>query len=367
MIKLVDLQKQNEALRKELDHAINNVISSCRFIGGEEKVKFEEEFAAFCNASACASCGNGTDALFLALKCMGIGPGDEVITVSNTFIATSEAVSMTGAKPVFVDVLESTHLIDPDKIEPAITPATKAVIAVHLNGNVCDMDKINHIAKNHNLKVIEDAAQGHGGTYNGRKVGTLADAACFSFFPGKNLGAFGDAGAVVSNNTDFIGYVKAIANHGRKSKYAHDYEGVNSRMDTLQAAILRVKLKHLDKWVKQRQNVAQWYKKLLEGINDIRLLELTKGSECAYHLFPVKVKNRDSVFDAMQEAGVEVGIHYPIPLHEQNAYRHLGYKIDDLPVTHRVASELLSLPIYPELELKQVEFIVEELLKAVKG
>jgi dTDP-4-amino-4,6-dideoxygalactose transaminase len=294
-----------------------------------------------------------------------VGPGDEVITVSHTFIATAEAISLTGARPVFVDVDEATMLLDPDAAAAAITPRTKAIVPVHLYGQPVNMDRLGEVARRHRLVIVEDAAQAHGARWQGRRVGTLGDVACFSFYPGKNLGAYGDAGAVVTNQGALGQRVRMLANHGRTEKYLHEMEGVNSRLDTVQAAILDVKLRHLDAWNEARRQVAARYLEALQG-SDMRLPQVQAAAEPVWHLFVVRVPRRDRLLSRLKEHGIAAGIHYPIPLHLQPAYRHLGIKEGALPITERVAQEIISLPIYPELPLEAVERIagtVRQLLR----
>jgi len=363
-ISLVNLKAQYCLIKKEIDEAIGRVLNNCNFIMGEEVEKFEEEFANFCNAKYAIGVSSGTDALFLALKAINIQKGDEVITVPNTFIATTEAITMVGGKIKFVDINRDTYNIDVTKIEAAITKRTKAIIPVHLFGQPADMDPILEIAKKYNLKVIEDAAQAHGAEYKGKKVGSLGDLACFSFYPGKNLGAYGDAGAVVTNDPEIAQKIAMLRNHGRIKKYEHDFEGYNSRLDAIQAAVLRVKLKYINSWNKARRKHADLYKELLQNDNVILPIE-DKNSKHVYHIFAIRVKNRDRLLNKLKNAGIGVGIHYPIPLHLQPAYRYLGYKAGDFPETERCSSELLSLPMFPELSEKEIKLIVNMIKKCI--
>jgi len=361
-IPLVDLKTQYRTYQKELDTAIQRVIDRAAFIGGEEVTAFEQEFADYCAAGSdtpayCASCGNGTDALFLALRALGIGPGDEVITVAHTFIATAEAISLTGARPVFVEIRESTMLMDPEAMEAAITPRTAAVIPVHLYGQPCEMDHILQIARKHCIKVVEDAAQAHGARWQGQRVGVLGDAACFSFFPGKNLGAYGDGGAVVSTDPDLAQRVRKLANHGRLEKYTHEIEGVNSRLDSLQAAVLRVKLRHLDEWNAARRWIADYYLQALRN-SPLRLPVILPEAEPVWHLFVPRYAQRDVLREGLKAQGIATGVHYPLPLHLQPAYDHLGLRPGTLPITERAATEVMSLPIYPEMTDAQGEHVV---------
>jgi dTDP-4-amino-4,6-dideoxygalactose transaminase len=354
-IPLVGLFDQYQTIKPEIDAAIQNIITSSAFVGGDEVRRFEREFAAYCEAKACVGVGNGTDALYLTLRALGIGPGDEVITVAHTFIATSEAISMTGATPIFIDVLADTMLMDPALIEPAITPRTKAIVPVHLYGQSCDMDAIMEIARKHGLKVVEDAAQAHGGRWRGQRVGSIGDAATFSFYPGKNLGAFGDAGAVVSQDEELIERIRMLANHGRLEKYTHKMEGVNSRLDGMQAAILRVKLRYLDEWNAKRRQIADAYREQLVD-RGITLPIVHENAEPVWHLFVIRISDRKRLQSLLKEEGIASGIHYPVPLHEQPAYedRRASYT---LPATERAAQEVLSLPMYPELSQEQIEAV----------
>lgn len=355
-IPLVDLKAQYSAIRTEVDAAIADVIADAAFIGGQQVRRFEAEFAAFCDASACVGVANGTDALYLALRGLGIGAGDEVVTVSHTFFATAESITLTGAKPIFVDVDPSTLLMDTSKLKAAITARTKAIVPVHLYGHPCDMDAVSAIAKAHGLRVIEDAAQAHGARWRGRRVGSMGDIACFSFFPSKNLGAYGDAGAVVSNDTDLIERIRMLANHGRREKYLHDMQGVNSRLDGIQAAILRVKLRHLDTWNQARRSRAARYLQLLDGL-DLTLPVIQPDSEPVWHLFVIRTGDRDRLAEALKAEGIATGIHFPVPLHRQPACAYLGVPQGSLPVTERVAAEVLSLPIYAEITDRQIDLV----------
>jgi dTDP-4-amino-4,6-dideoxygalactose transaminase len=360
-IPLVGLLEQYRTIKPEIDEAMARVVENSAFIGGEEVRLFESEFAAYCEAKACVGVGNGTDALYLTLKCLGIGPGDEVITVAHTFIATSEAISMTGARPVFIDIKKDTMLMDPALLEAAITARTKAIVPVHLYGQPCEMDAIMDIAARHGLKVVEDAAQAHGARWRGRRVGSIGDAACFSFYPGKNLGAFGDAGAVVSNDQDLIERVRMSANHGRLEKYTHQMEGVNSRLDGLQAAILRVKLRHLDDWNESRRRHAAFYLDSLSG-SDMQTPAIHPDAVPVWHLFVVRVSDREAFQQRLKTEGIATGIHYPVPLHLQPAYEHARILRGTLPATEEVSAEVVSLPMYPELTLEQLEAIANAVM-----
>ena len=357
-IPLVGLKAQYLQIKSEIDAAIAGIIDRTEFIGGGQLRLFEEEFAGYCEAAACVGVGNGTDAIFLALKTLGIGPNDEVITAVNTFIATSEGITATGAKPVFVDVKEETMLMDPAKLEAAITPRTKAIIPVHLYGQPCEMDEILEIARAHKLKVVEDAAQAHGARWKGKRVGSIGDIACFSFYPGKNLGAYGDAGGVVSNDPELIARLRKFANHGSVTKYEHEIEGVNSRLDSLQAAILRVKLRLLDQWNEQRRSHASAY---FEGLRDTEIIPVAvnEHAEAVWHLFVVRTSDRKGFQQQLAEQGISTGIHYPLPLHLQPAYAHFNLYEGSFPVSERITREIVSLPMYPELTATEREFVVE--------
>lgn len=375
-IPLVDLHAQYREIGTDVNAAIERVIRKGAFIGGEEVRSFQAEFAAYCAAPAvdgqpapelhCAACGNGTDALYLSLRALGVGRGDEVITVAHTFIATAEAITLTGARPVFVDVLEDTMLMDPDAVEAAISPRTAALLPVHLYGQPCDMDRLLEIARRHCIPVVEDSAQAHGARWRGQRVGSSGDAACFSFYPGKNLGAYGDAGAMVTRDESLAQRIRMLANHGRKEKYTHEMEGVNSRLDALQAAILRVKLQHLDRWNEARRRHAARYLELLRD-TDIVLPTIRPEAEPVWHLFVVRVREREKLQAQLAQLGISTGVHYPVPLHLQPAYEYLGLERGSLPVTERVADEVMSLPLYPEMTEAQVEEVAEALRSLVQA
>ncbi|MDO8532813.1 MAG: DegT/DnrJ/EryC1/StrS family aminotransferase [Dehalococcoidia bacterium] len=352
-IPLVDLRAQHDANRSEIWAAIERVIESSQFIMGEEVERLEAEFAAFCGARYAVGTSSGTTALQLALLALGVGPGDEVITTPHTFIATAEAVSHVGARPVFVDIDTATYTMDPGKLEAAITPRTKAVIPVHLYGHPADMRRIMEIARRRHLVVLEDAAQAHGAVCEGRKVGAWGDVAAFSFYPGKNLGAMGDAGAVVTNDEAIARQVKLLRNHGRAEKYEHQCVGYNARLDTLQAAVLRVKLRRLEEWNRRRRAIAQVYGQTLAG-TPLVIPSERPGCQAVYHLYVVRSPQRDLLREHLRPQGVETGIHYPLPLHLQPAYSALGYRAGAFPCTEQAAREVLSLPMYPEMTEEQV-------------
>lgn len=352
-IPLVDLKAQYQAIKHEIDEAIASVIAKTAFIGGSFAKKFEDEFATYLGAEFCIGCGNGTDALVLAMKALGIGPEDEVIVPAMTFIATSEAVTQAGGKVVLADVDPVTRNIDPDQVEAAITPNTKAIIAVHLYGRPAAMDRLSAIAEKHGLALIEDSAQAQGATFGGKRIGPLGTVGCFSFYPGKNLGAYGDAGGVVTNDPDLAEKIRMTANHGRVAKYGHLFEGQNSRLDGIQAAVLSVKLAHLDDWNKARRAIANGYRERLQGL-PITLPEDAEGH--VYHLFVIETDNRDELLTHLKENGVGASIHYPDALPRLKAYEYLGHAEGAFPVSERLAKTILSLPIYPDLTEEQMDY-----------
>jgi dTDP-4-amino-4,6-dideoxygalactose transaminase len=357
MIAFVDLTAQYQAIKAEIDSAISRVLDSSQFILGKEVEAFEQDFASYCQADYAVGVNSGTSALHLALLAAGAGPGDEVITVSYTFVASAAAICYTGAKPVFIDIDPQSCTLDVAQLEQAITPRTKAVMPVHLYGNCADMERICAIARRHNLIVIEDAAQAHGAEYKGRRAGSLGDIACFSFYPAKNLGAFGEAGAIVTSRADYAEQLRILRDHGQTQRYYHDMPGYNYRMEALQGAVLRVKLRHLDVWNSARRKHASEYRNLLAEI-DVGLLTETRNSRCVYHIFPVFTPRRDALRASLETAGVATGIHYPVPVHLQLGYEFLGYRKGDLPRTEKASKQTLSLPIYPELTSDDVGYIV---------
>jgi dTDP-4-amino-4,6-dideoxygalactose transaminase len=363
-VPFVDLRAQYRAIRREIDTALAAVLERADFVGGKAVGRFEAAFAEFCGVGAACGVANGTDALTLALKALGVGPGDEVITAVNTFFATAEAVTQAGATVRFVDVDERTLTVDPRALERALTPRTRAVIPVHLYGQPADMDPLRDIAARHGLAVIEDAAQAHGAAYRGRAVGSLGSCAAFSFYPSKNLGAYGDAGMVVSSDAELIHRVRRLANHGRLEKYVHEVEGGNSRLDTVQAAVLEVKLRHLAAWNAARRARAVVYHELLRGL-PVVVPFAAPETDPVYHLYVIRVARRDEVQKALAMRGIDTGIHYPVPLHLQPAYRSLGLAPGAFPVAERAAREVLSLPMYPELTAEQQTRVVEALAGAM--
>lgn len=359
IIPFVSFETMHKEIRYDLDAAYKAVMDSNYFIQGQACEQFEKEFAEYCGVQYCVGVGNGLDALMLILRAMDIGIGDEVIVPSNTYIATALAVSYVGATPVFVEPELDTFNINPSLIEEKITEKTKVIIAVHLQGRPADMDAINAIAKKHNLKVIEDAAQAHGARYKGRKVGSLGDAAGFSFYPGKNLGALGDGGCITTNNKDIADKVRALGNYGSDYKYHHIYKGVNSRLDEMQAAFLSVKLKHLDKWNEERRRIAARY---LSKIHN-PLIHLPKASdevfEHVYHVFVIRCSKRDEIEAYLKENGIGTLKHYPIPMHMQKAYADLGLKEGDLPIAEEISKTVLSIPMYYGITEEQIDYIIE--------
>ncbi|HUL52559.1 MAG TPA: DegT/DnrJ/EryC1/StrS family aminotransferase [Opitutaceae bacterium] len=360
-VPFLDLRAQHDPLRGELLAAIAEVVDRSAFAGGPLVAKFEEEFAAYCQTRAAVGVGSGTEALWLVLLARGIGPGDEVITVPNTFMATAEAISYCGAKPVLVDVDEQTYTLDPSRLERAITPRTKAVIPVHLFGQMADMDPIMEIARRHHLVVIEDACQAHGAEYKGRRAGSIGDAGCYSFYPGKNLGAWGEAGAVVTNDLTLAEKIRILRDHGQERKYHHSCIGWNARMDGIQAAVLRVKLKALDRGNAARRAHARLYDELLGRLTNLTVTPPAGYGVPVYHLYVVRVPERDRILRELAERGIACGIHYPQPIHLQEAYRGLGLGPGAFPVAERCAGEILSLPMFPELTPAQIALVVREL------
>lgn len=363
MIPFLDLKSPYLELAGELDEAYRRVMESGWYILGEEVERFEQEYAAYCEVKHCVGVGNGLEALHLILRAYQIGPGDEVIVPANTYIATWLAVSYAGATPVPVEPDPATYNLDPNLVEVAITPRTRAILPVHLYGQPADMGPLLAIAAQYGLKVIEDAAQAHGAHYKGRKAGGLGDAAGWSFYPGKNLGAFGDAGAVTTDDGQLAERVRTLRNYGSKVKYYNEVKGFNSRLDPLQAALLSVKLKHLDEWNERRAVVAQSYLERLAGIPGIRLPHVPAGNEPAWHLFVILAELRDALQNALTQAGIGTLIHYPVPPHLSEAYRDAGFKPGDFPLSEKIARTVLSLPIGPHLTSAQTE----QVAAAVRG
>lgn len=361
-VTFLDIRKSYLELKNEIDHAIMHVLNSGWYIFGSEVESFEKEYALFCESEHAIGVGNGLDALRLALLAMGVGPGDEVIVPSNTYIATWLAVSQCGATPVAVEPIEDTYNIDTEKIEVAITPRTKVILPVHLYGQPADLDPILAIARKNHLLVLEDAAQSHGAYYKGKRIGSHGDAVAWSFYPGKNLGAFGDGGAVTTNNKEIADRIRVLGNYGSRLKYVHDKQGINSRLDTLQAAILRVKLKYLDEWNDRRKSIAATY---LEALRDkgLTLPSVPTWADPVWHLFVVRSKDRMNLKQRLEKNNIGTLIHYPIPPHLQQAYTSLGYASGDFPIAELLASEVLSLPIGPQMSTGEVKLVID----AIKG
>jgi dTDP-4-amino-4,6-dideoxygalactose transaminase len=357
-IPLVDLQAQYRAIRGEVDAAIQRVLDNTSFILGSEVDGFERAFARHVGAEAAVGVSSGTAALELSLRAFGVGPGDEVITTAHTFIATAEAIVNTGARPVFADIDPETYNLQPDHVESLVTSRTKAIIPVHLYGRPADMPALMDIAARRGLSVIEDAAQAHGAEIDGRRCGSIGDLACFSFYPGKNLGAYGDAGAVSGNDAARLAWIRRMRDHGRTTKYEHTDVGYAERIDALQAAILAAKLPHLEAWTEARRAAARRYDALLAGAG-VGLPEESAGVRHVYHLYVIRSKRRDELLEHLKSHGVGAGVHYPIPLHRQPAFQDLGYGSVSLPHTERAAAEVLSLPMYPELTEDQQRYVAD--------
>jgi dTDP-4-amino-4,6-dideoxygalactose transaminase len=369
-IPLVDLRAQYGPLKEEIMAALGDVLDGMKLFLGENVFELEREFAALCRAKHAVGVGSGTDALYLALRAVGVGPGDEVITAPNSFIATAGAIAMTGATPKFADILPDTHTIDPAAIEAAITPRTKAIIPVHLYGQAADMGAIGAIAAKHKLAVIEDACQAHGAEYEGQRMGTFGDAAAFSFYYSKNLGAYGEAGIVVSNSRSVATQIQLLRNHGSTSRYHHSVLGMNSRLDEMQATVLRIKLRYLEEANSRRRLLASEYNRRLAEIPDVVRPVERIGSMHVYHLYVIRVPQRNELLEWLNSRGVGAAIHYPKPIHLQEATRHLGHREGDFPVAEQAANEILSLPIYPELTIDDVDFVVQSIadfMKAKRG
>jgi dTDP-4-amino-4,6-dideoxygalactose transaminase len=382
-VPFLDLKAQYESIKHEITPAIQQVLDSCAFAGGPFVQAFENEFAGFCGCDHCIGVGSGTEALWLALLALGVGPGDEVITVSNTFIATAEAISFCGAEPVFVDIDEKTYTMDPAKLDEFLEKncfpdqstnqpinqltnrPIRAIIPVHIFGQTADMDPIMAIARKHGLFLIEDACQAHGATYKGKTAGSMGDAGCFSFYPGKNLGAYGEAGAVTTTNAQLAEKIAMLRDHGQSKKYYHDKIGWNARMDGMQGAVLSVKLNHLPAWNRARREKAAIYNNLLSGIDGFILPYEASDATHVYHIYAVRTQNRDALLKYLAGEGISCGIHYPVPVHLQTAYSNMGVENNELRVSERVATELLSLPMYPELrdeQQKRVKDKIQEFL-----
>lgn len=363
-VSFLNLTKQYNSIQVEINSAIAKVVKKQRFILGEEVAAFEHEFARYLGAKHVIGVNSGTDALILALRSLGVGKGDEVITQPNSFIATTLAILEVGATPIFVDINPDTYQIDENLISEKITSKTKAILPVHMYGAPCNIEKIAQIAKEHKLFLIEDACQAVGSSFSNKKVGTFGELGTFSFYPGKNLGAYGDGGAICTNNTNIYKKLLSLRNYGQTEKYIHNEIGVNSRLDEIQAAVLRVKLKNVDRWNVQRRDIANTYKKLLK---DIKVQKILENSVSNYHLFVIQVSNRDELGGKLLEKGIETKIHYPIPIHLQKCYGYLGYKKGDFPLTDVLSQNVISLPLYSELTSNEISFIINTTLEAIKS
>ena len=352
----LDLKAQYRSIKPEIDAAIARVLESCQFVLGPEVAAFERDFAAYCGASECIALNSGTSALHLALLAAGVGPGDEVITVPFTFVASVAAVLYTGARPVLVDIDPRSFNMDPAAIESAITPRTKAILPVHLYGQTADMDPILEVARRHGLIVIEDAAQAHGAKYKGRPAGSIGDIACFSFYPGKNLGAYGEGGAVTTNNSEYAHPIRMLREWGQDRKYHHVLRGFNFRMEGFQGAVLGVKLRHLDGWTEARRAVARQYNELLSGC-DVQVPVEMPYARHVYHVYTLRSSDRDGLQAALAAEGIQTGIHYPVPAHLQPAYADLGYGRGSFPQSEKAANEVLSLPLFPEMTDAQIQAV----------
>lgn len=371
-IPFLDLKSQYAAIRSEIDEAIQGILDRTEFVHGPTVRAFEAAFAEAHGVPHCAACNNGTAALHLLMWALDVGPGDEVITAANTFMATAGAIRLTGARPVLVDVEEHSFNLDPGKLEAAITPRTKAILPVHLYGQPAEMDEIAPIAEKHGISLIEDCAQAHLASYHGKQVGGFGRGGAFSFYPGKNLGAYGEGGAVVTSDAALHARICALRDHGMPQKYQHAEWGHNYRMEGFQGAVLGVKLRHLAAWTRQRRQIADWYRESLSGIPGLCVPLEGKDRDHVYHLFVVRVSaesgtTREAVMQGLQEAGIASGLHYPVPIHLQQAARDLGYRKGDFPITEGMAGEILSLPIYPEMTREMVATVAARLRELLPG
>ena len=358
-LQFVDLHAQYLTIKDQIDAAIATVIRDSAYIRGPFVERFERDYATLFGTAHCISCANGTDSLYIAMRALGVGPGDEVITTAHSWISTSETISQTGAKVRFVDTHPESYTIDPTLIEAKITPRTKGIIPVHLYGQPADMDPIMSIAKSHNLWVIEDCAQSHLARYKGRLTGSIGIAGSFSFYPGKNLGAYGDAGALITNDADLARKMTCFARHGGLKKGEHEIEGINSRLDGLQAAILGVKLPHLQKWTQSRQRIAAMYTNGLKGVGDVVTPHVAPDRDHVYHLYVIRTNRRDDLMAFLKDRGIPTVLNYPIALPFLKAYEHLGHRPSDFPVAHAAQSRILSLPIYPEMTEEMVAYVIQ--------
>jgi|SRR5690625_3279021 len=353
-IPFVDLKAQYESIKEEMDRAIHRILDNTAFIGGREVDDFEKKFTELYKVKHCVPVGNGTDSLYIIMKMLGISSGDEVITPANSWISSSETITQTGAKPVFADIEEEFFTIDPNHVEQLISDKTKAIMPVHLYGQMCDMDAIMQIAKKHDLYVIEDCAQSHFSEFKGKRAGVIGDAGSFSFYPGKNLGAYGDAGAIITNNEDLAEKCKMFARHGALKKHEHEIQGINSRLDGIQAAVLNVKLSYILKWTEQRIKNARHYNEYLSGIEEIELPKVRENTKHTFHLYVIRAKNRDKLSEFLSNEGIQNSIHYPRILPNLPAYNYLNHSSKDFPVANEYERKILSLPLYPELSKKNI-------------
>ena len=366
MIPFVDLKVQYDSIKDEIHAAINRVLESSQFVLGKEVAAFEGEFAAYCGTRYGIAVNSGTSALHLALLAAGVGPGDEVITIPFTFVATVAAIGYTGAKPVLVDIEPKSFTMDVTQITKAITKRTKAILPVHLYGHPADMDPILEIAQKHKLQVIEDAAQAHGAEYKGKRVGGLGDLGCFSFYPAKNLGAYGEGGMVVTNNPDYARTIRMLRDWGQERKYYHDLKGYNYRLEGMQGAVLRVKLRNLEAWTEARRKHAAQYNQLLKN-SGVQTPQEMDYARHVYHIYAIRTSQREALQKTLNEQGIQTGIHYPIPVHLLKAHADLGYQRGDFPYSEKAANEVLSLPMYPELAPAQVDAVVKSICGFAKG
>ena len=358
MIPFLDLKAQYKSIKSEIDPAVINVLESTQFVLGEHVAAFERDFASYCGAKHAIAVNSGTSALHLALLAAGVGPGDEVITIPFTFVATVSAICYTGATPVFVDIEPRSFTMDPALVEKAITPRTKAILPVHLYGQMADMKAILEVANRHGIPVIEDACQAHGAEFNGQRAGSMGVSGCFSFYPGKNLGAYGEGGAIVTSDDAHAKKMRMLRDWGQEKRYHHVLKGFNYRMEGIQGAILGVKLRHLESWTESRRARAREYDALLAGSERVKAPEQVAGRRHVYHIYAVRTPDRDTLQQALQAEGVQTGLHYPIPVHLQEAHADLGYKVGDFPQSEAAAAEVLSLPMFPEMTPAQVKEVV---------
>ena len=359
-VPFVDLKTQYQNLKTEMDKAIFEVIENSAFIGGKTVKDFEDAFAELYGVRHCISTANGTDSLFIVMKMLGIGEGDEVITVANSWISSSETISQTGAKPVFVDIHPDYYSMDENKLEAAITPRTKCIIPVHLHGQMCSIETIMEIADKHGIPVLEDCAQSHFSTLKGKRAGTFGLAGSFSFYPGKNLGAYGDAGCILTNDDAFALKCRKFARHGALVKHQHEMEGINSRLDGIQAAVLKTKLPHILNWTNKRREVAAIYNEMLLGVGDVITPSVRENTEHSYHLYVIRTEQRDALLKYLSENGVGTAIHYPVALPNMKAYEYLGHSREDFPVASQYENKILSLPIFPEMSRAQIKWVVSQ-------